>query len=169
MLRFSYAGDTIVMPPLYDKKALRSAKKEEPEFDKRVPNRVRAVKGDVASLQCAVKNVFNETVRRVLWSNYYIKIRSSNIARWRWFFACLKVSWIRHGDLQILTVDNYVFTGDDRVQITRDDANCWTLTIKRVRIRDAGIYECQISTQPIKSFAVNLVVGEDRYCEIATA
>ncbi|KAF0767348.1 hemicentin-2-like [Aphis craccivora] len=37
----------------------------------------------------------------------------------------------------------------------------WTLQIKYVQLRDAGLYECQISSHPPKSIFINLkVVGK---------
>lgn len=73
----------------------------------------------------------------------------------------LKVSWIRHRDIHILTVGTYTYTTDQRFQTTfHRDINEWTLQIKWAQERDAGMYECQISTQPIKSYSVRLnVVG----------
>lgn len=73
-----------------------------------------------------------------------------------------QVSWIRHRDVHILTVGSYTYTSDQRFQATHHkDTDEWTLQIKWAQKRDAGMYECQISTQPIRSFFVHLeVVGE---------
>lgn len=77
-------------------------------------------------------------------------------------FLSAQVSWIRHRDVHILTVGSYTYTSDQRFQATHHkDTDDWTLQIKWAQKRDAGMYECQISTQPIRSFFVNLeVVGE---------
>lgn len=77
----------------------------------------------------------------------------------------LQVSWIRHRDIHILTVGTYTYTTDQRFQTAfHRDLNEWTLQIKWAQKRDAGLYECQISTIPIKSYPVRLnVVGK---CEI---
>lgn len=74
----------------------------------------------------------------------------------------LQVSWIRHRDIHILTVGTYTYTTDQRFQTAfHRDFNEWTLQIKWAQKRDAGMYECQISTIPIKSFSVRLnVVGK---------
>ncbi|KAJ8975336.1 hypothetical protein NQ317_019602 [Molorchus minor] len=46
-------------------------------------------------------------------------------------------------------------------QIITPETDEWTLQIKWAQKRDAGIYECQISTQPVRSYFVNLnVVGK---------
>lgn len=73
-----------------------------------------------------------------------------------------QVSWIRHRDIHILTVGSYTYTSDQRFQVNHHkDSDDWTLQIKWAQNRDAGIYECQISTQPVKSYFVNLdVVGK---------
>lgn len=76
-----------------------------------------------------------------------------------------QVSWIRHRDLHILTVGTYTYTTDQRFTTTHHkETDEWTLQIKFAQKRDAGLYDCQISTQPIKSYAVRLnLVGE---CEM---
>ncbi|CAG7727517.1 unnamed protein product, partial [Allacma fusca] len=70
------------------------------------------------------------------------------------------VSWVRHRDIHILTVATYTYTSDQRFQAIhqRSGDSEWTLQIKYTQKRDAGIYECQISTQPHRSFYVNLNV-----------
>lgn len=77
-------------------------------------------------------------------------------------FFSVQVSWIRHRDIHILTVGSYTYTTDQRFQaIHRKNSDEWTLQVKWAQKRDGGMYECQISTQPVKSFFVNLsVVGE---------
>ena len=77
-------------------------------------------------------------------------------------FTHIKVSWIRHRDLHILTVGTYTYTTDQRFTTTHHkETDEWTLQIKFAQKRDAGVYECQISTQPIKSYSVRLnLVGK---------
>ncbi|CAH0724457.1 unnamed protein product, partial [Brenthis ino] len=71
----------------------------------------------------------------------------------------IKVSWIRHRDLHILTVGGYTYTSDQRFQATHSaQTDEWTLQIKWAQQRDAGVYECQVSTQPVRSFFVTLHV-----------
>ncbi|XP_055384416.1 immunoglobulin superfamily member 10-like [Condylostylus longicornis] len=82
------------------------------------------------------------------------------------------VSWVRVRDGHILTVDRAVFIADQRFLALQQSDNSWTLQIKYVQARDAGIYECQVSTEPKVSAKVYLqvvvprteIVGEsDRY------
>lgn len=75
-----------------------------------------------------------------------------------------QVSWIRRRDSHILTIDWLLFIADDRFRIFLVEPTCtWTLQIKYVQPRDAGIYECQINTSPKMSHLVQLnVVG--KYC-----
>ncbi|XP_035222039.1 uncharacterized protein LOC118194936 [Stegodyphus dumicola] len=69
------------------------------------------------------------------------------------------VSWVRQKDLHILTVGKYTYTTDQRyTSIHRDDSDDWTLEIKYTQKKDAGIYECQISTEPKLSLAIQLNV-----------
>ncbi|XP_055327129.1 junctional adhesion molecule A-like [Sitodiplosis mosellana] len=104
----------------------------EPYFDNNVPNNVTALVGKSAYLSCRVRNLGNKTV-----------------------------SWIRHRDIHILTVGTYTYTTDQRFQTAyHREINEWTMQIKWAQKRDAGTYECQISTIPIKSFSVRLNVVE---------
>uniref|UniRef100_T1IWH4 Ig-like domain-containing protein n=1 Tax=Strigamia maritima TaxID=126957 RepID=T1IWH4_STRMM len=72
------------------------------------------------------------------------------------------VSWVRHQDLHILTVGRYTYISDQRFQAyhlaTADD---WTLQIRYTQLKDAGAYECQVSTEPKMSLVITLnVVGK---------
>ncbi|KAH8358595.1 hypothetical protein KR093_001221 [Drosophila rubida] len=82
------------------------------------------------------------------------------------------VSWIRLRDGHILTVDRAVFIADQRFLALKQPDKYWTLQIKYVQARDAGAYECQVSTEPKVSARVQLqvvvprteILGEpDRY------
>ena len=77
-------------------------------------------------------------------------------------FYIFQISWIRHHDLHILTVGRYTYTADLRYQsIHNPERDEGVLQVKYAQKRDSGRYECQISTQPVRSFFVNLrVVGE---------
>ena len=60
-------------------------------------------------------------------------------------------------DLHILTVGTYTYTTDQRFTTTHHkETDEWTLQIKFAQKRDAGYYDCQISTQPVKSYSVRL-------------
>lgn len=101
-----------------------------PYFDAMTPRNVTALVGKSAYLSCRVRNLGNKTV-----------------------------SWIRHRDIHILTVGSYTYTSDQRFQANHHaETDEWTLQIKWAQKRDAGIYECQISTQPVRSYFVNLNV-----------
>lgn len=54
------------------------------------------------------------------------------------------------------------FIADERFQsFYVENTGLWTLQIKYVQARDAGIYECQVSTEPKVSARVHLhVVGK---------
>ncbi|XP_057670115.1 junctional adhesion molecule A-like isoform X2 [Diorhabda carinulata] len=102
----------------------------DPYFDALTPNNVTALVGKSAYLSCRVRNLGNKTV-----------------------------SWIRHRDIHILTVGSYTYTSDQRFQANHhQETDDWTLQIKWAQKRDAGTYECQISTQPVKSYFVILNV-----------
>ncbi|XP_073837637.1 defective proboscis extension response 10 isoform X2 [Musca autumnalis] len=100
----------------------------EPYFDVTMPKNITSLVGKSAYLGCRVKHLGNKTV-----------------------------AWIRHRDLHILTVGTYTYTTDQRFQTSyHRDIDEWTLQIKWAQQRDAGVYECQISTQPVRSFSVHL-------------
>ncbi|XP_059487017.1 uncharacterized protein LOC132203327 isoform X3 [Neocloeon triangulifer] len=104
--------------------------RNEPYFDPLTPRNVTALVGKSAYLTCRVRNLGNKTV-----------------------------SWIRHRDIHILTVAGYTYTSDQRFQAIHHRENDeWTLQIKWAQKRDAGDYECQISTQPHRSYFVTLNV-----------
>ncbi|CAG0915218.1 unnamed protein product [Notodromas monacha] len=71
------------------------------------------------------------------------------------------VSWIRHKDIHILSTGNYRYTTDERfASLHHPNSEDWTLRILRTTLNDSGLYECQLSTQPIKSVFLNLSVIE---------
>lgn len=73
-----------------------------------------------------------------------------------------QVSWVRHRDIHLLTVGRYTYTSDQRFRaMHQQQTDEWTLQIKFPQHRDAGIYECQVSTIPHISHNIYLnVVGE---------
>lgn len=74
----------------------------------------------------------------------------------------LKVSWMRKRDMHILSAGISTYTSDLRFQVIHPDkSENWTLQIKSPQLRDSGIYECQVSTEPKMSLNYTLnVVGE---------
>lgn len=77
-----------------------------------------------------------------------------------------QVTWIRRKkDHQLLTVGLTTYASDERFQARHfQHSEDWTLEIKYVQSRDAGTYECQVSTHPPASIFLFLeVVGEYIY------
>ncbi|CAG2162741.1 unnamed protein product [Oppiella nova] len=67
------------------------------------------------------------------------------------------VSWIRRKDFHVITVGKFTYTSDQRFQaVHMDNSDDWTLQIRYPQRRDAGIYECQVSTLPKMSLFVEL-------------
>lgn len=77
----------------------------------------------------------------------------------------VQVSWVRHRDLHILSVGRSVYTKDGRFSVYHQrHTGEWTLQLRSAQLKDSGLYECQIGTQPTRSYFVNLqVVGEWPY------
>ncbi|XP_037050920.1 uncharacterized protein LOC119084880 isoform X2 [Bradysia coprophila] len=71
------------------------------------------------------------------------------------------VSWIRRKDYHLLTVGLTTYSSDERYSATHlIHSEDWTLQIKFVQLRDAGLYECQVSTHPPTSIFLHLNVVE---------
>ncbi|XP_066948300.1 lachesin-like [Macrobrachium rosenbergii] len=105
---------------------------EKPYFDYEQSANVTALLGKTAILNCRVKNIGNKTV-----------------------------SWIRHRDIHLLTVGRFTYTSDQRFSASHaPGSEDWLLKIHYLQERDAGKYECQISTTPPVSHLVHLSVVE---------
>ncbi|XP_042210310.1 zwei Ig domain protein zig-8-like [Homarus americanus] len=103
---------------------------EVPYFDPTSPTHVKAQLGSSAYLPCKIKNLGNKSV-----------------------------SWVRNRDAHILSVDRYTFITDARFAAWHEAlTNTWTLQVKFVEEKDAGRYECQVSTEPKMSHFVQLTV-----------
>nr|XP_040581466.1 zwei Ig domain protein zig-8-like [Lepeophtheirus salmonis] len=101
-----------------------------PAFDKSIDRNITVQLGGTAYLPCKIKNLGNNTV-----------------------------AWIRNRDSHIISTDRDVFIVDDRFSSLHNAATeTWTLSIKYVQARDAGSYECQVSTVPKSSIFVTLAV-----------
>ncbi|KAG0729645.1 Zwei Ig domain protein zig-8 [Chionoecetes opilio] len=73
-----------------------------------------------------------------------------------------QVSWIRKRDLHVMSSGVVVFASDQRFQVVHPEkSDNWTLQIRFAQVRDSGVYECQVNTEPKMSLAYHLtVVGE---------
>nr|XP_053627624.1 protein sidekick-1-like [Cherax quadricarinatus] len=71
------------------------------------------------------------------------------------------VSWMRARDLHLLTVGRFTYTSDERFKaVHQAGSQDWLLKIYYVQHRDAGPYECQVSTTPPMTHTVWLTVVE---------
>ncbi|XP_021922101.1 hemicentin-1-like isoform X2 [Zootermopsis nevadensis] len=103
---------------------------ERPYFDDVSPRNVTAIVGQSAILNCRVKHLGDRTV-----------------------------SWMRKRDLHILTSSIFTYTGDARFGVIHPETSDeWNLRIEYVQKRDAGIYECQVNTEPKINMAILLNV-----------
>lgn len=94
---------------------------------------------------------------------YYLLLLFLLLALLFFFNMDFQVSWIRRKAVQqLLTVGLSTYASDGRFQaIHFHHSEDWTLQIKYVQSRDAGIYECQVSTHPPASIFLFLeVVGK---------
>jgi len=71
----------------------------------------------------------------------------------------VSVSWIRHNDVNILSLNQLVYTKDQRVSVhVTGDMLEWELVIDDVTEEDAGQYECQVNTNPLSQLKAVLRV-----------
>ncbi|XP_055946665.1 titin-like isoform X1 [Argiope bruennichi] len=118
-----------------------------PYFDNSTERNATAQLGKTAYLNCKIRQLGDRTVGAGL----------SGVKR------DVQVSWVRQRDLHILTVGKYTYTSDQRfTSIHLDNSEVWTLEIKYVQKKDAGVYECQVSTEPKMSLSINLNVVVSR-------
>ena len=77
------------------------------------------------------------------------------------FSVLFQVSWIRKESLHIISAGHYTYTSDPRFFAKHQlNSSEWNLRIQKTKKSDEGRYECQLSTQPVKSFFIDLkVVG----------
>ncbi|KAH8419150.1 hypothetical protein KR222_006804, partial [Zaprionus bogoriensis] len=102
----------------------------EPQFDNGTEREIIAALGTTARMHCRVRNLGDRAV-----------------------------SWIRQRDLHILTIGIMTYTNDQRFLARHiDNSDEWVLKVVSVQPRDAGVYECQVSTEPKISLAYKLVV-----------
>ncbi|XP_015840876.1 lachesin isoform X3 [Tribolium castaneum] len=105
---------------------------QRPYFDDVGPRNVTAVVGQSALLNCRVKHPGDR-----------------------------RVSWMRKRDLHILTSDIHTYTGDARFSVRHPEhSDDWDLRIAYVQKRDAGVYECQVNTEPKINLAITLNVED---------
>ncbi|XP_042224078.1 uncharacterized protein LOC121867968 [Homarus americanus] len=105
---------------------------DKPYFDYHESANVTALLGKTAVLNCRVKNIGNKTV-----------------------------SWVRHRDIHLLTVGRFTYTSDQRFSARHSaGSEDWLLMVHYLQERDAGPYECQISTTPPMSHLIHLAVVE---------
>lgn len=76
------------------------------------------------------------------------------------------ITWLRRKDHHLLTVAHVVYSSDERFHVQgplrSSQTQNWALQIRFVQERDAGLYECQMSTHPPSSLFVELIVVEAR-------
>lgn len=73
------------------------------------------------------------------------------------------VSWVRYRDISLIAVGKFVYIADDRFKVLHEPhSKDWFLVIKSVGYKDEGIYECQVNSEPYKTFKFHLSVVEPR-------
>ncbi|XP_015126181.1 lachesin [Diachasma alloeum] len=103
---------------------------DKPYFDDITEKNITGIVGQKAVLSCHVKHPGNRTI-----------------------------SWMRMHDMHILTSSTITYTSDARFSVKHPEGSDeWRLTINFVQPRDAGLYECQVNTEPKMKLAFKLRV-----------
>lgn len=69
----------------------------------------------------------------------------------------IQVAWIKADAKAILAIHEHVITNNDRLSVTHNDYNTWTLVIRSVKMEDRGQYMCQVNTDPMKMQVRNML------------
>ncbi|RLU23980.1 hypothetical protein DMN91_004188 [Ooceraea biroi] len=82
-----------------------------------------------------------------------------------------RVGWVKADTKAIQAIHDHVITHNPRVAVTHSDHTMWNLHIKGVQIEDAGLYMCQINTDPMKSQTglLSIVVPPDFISEATSS
>uniref|UniRef100_A0A8D8Z450 Kin of IRRE-like protein 1 n=1 Tax=Cacopsylla melanoneura TaxID=428564 RepID=A0A8D8Z450_9HEMI len=71
------------------------------------------------------------------------------------------VSFMRHEKAILLTNGRFVYSNDQRYRIINNPpSDDWTLQIKYPQLKDSGVYDCQVSTNPFQIQTIYLTVVE---------
>jgi len=77
------------------------------------------------------------------------------------------VSWLQVEGLHIISAGRYTFTADPRFTADyRAASEVWILRIRKLKLEDAGDYECQLSGDPPTTQTITLVVHGKREEEV---
>ncbi|XP_055297878.1 uncharacterized protein LOC129566190 [Sitodiplosis mosellana] len=72
------------------------------------------------------------------------------------------VTWLKreqnNSHIQLLTIGVHTYTFDKRFSVEFEYPNNWRLRITDINKTDGGLYECQISTHPVRAFRTQLHV-----------
>lgn len=68
--------------------------------------------------------------------------------------------WLRRTAEQVslLTVGNMTYSGDPRINVKFQYPNNWRLYIYPTKVNDSGLYMCQVSTYPLRTFGTYLKI-----------
>ncbi|XP_050736921.1 zwei Ig domain protein zig-8-like isoform X3 [Eriocheir sinensis] len=73
------------------------------------------------------------------------------------------VTWLKRDEDHLLTAGSQVYSSDNRFSVAHiKNQDLWELSLRDVRLSDAGLYECQLTTHPPTSLFFTLKVVEAR-------
>ena len=78
-----------------------------------------------------------------------------------------QVSWLRTEPLEIISSGLYIFIRDPRYSVEYiEEENTWVLRITKVEYEDSAIFDCQVNTDPLMTYAISLkVISKNIWCK----
>lgn len=97
-----------------------------------------------------IKSVFNYLISMGLKVSIFTTALVCNTCHKRLYLIFNQVAWIKADTKAILAIHEHVITNNQRLSVTHNDFNTWTLNIRGVKREDRGQYMCQVNTDPMK-------------------
>ena len=70
------------------------------------------------------------------------------------------MAWIKSDTKAILAIHDHVITSPEKIHVTHNDKDTWTLKLRHVKLTDAGYYMCQINSKPMLTKVTRLGLEE---------
>ncbi|XP_042241115.1 zwei Ig domain protein zig-8-like [Homarus americanus] len=88
---------------------------------------------------------------------------TATIKCYTYFLGDEMVTWMKRDEDQLLTAGGEVYSSEKRYSVAHvRHQKLWELSLRDVRMSDAGLYECQLTTHPPASLFFTLKVVEAR-------
>ena len=157
--------------PLYPDTPVTAARRVEPRFEESSSNNslITANIGESVALHCRIwmKQVGFISLSTPIDEHSFEFLFILCKTNMKYNYANLQsatVSWSvnRGTSMDLLTVGNTTFSGDQRYSVVFQNPTDWALVIENVKATDAGKYICTLETFPKQSLIIFLQVNGDK-------